>query len=40
MKGCSVVFHTASPFLVTEKDIDPQIDLVDPAVMGTENQMC
>jgi nucleoside-diphosphate-sugar epimerase len=37
MQGCSVVFHTASPFLVTGKDIDPQTDLVDPAVMGTEN---
>jgi nucleoside-diphosphate-sugar epimerase len=37
MQGCSVVFHTASPFVVTGKDIDPQIDLVDPAVMGTEN---
>jgi nucleoside-diphosphate-sugar epimerase len=37
MQGCSVVFHTASPFVVTGKDIDAQTDLVDPAVMGTEN---
>jgi nucleoside-diphosphate-sugar epimerase len=37
MQGCSVVFHTASPFIVTGKDTDPQTDLVEPAVMGTEN---
>ena len=37
MQGCSVVFHTASPFVVTGKDVDPQTELVDPAVMGTEN---
>lgn len=35
MKGCEVVFHTASPF--TSKIKDPQKDLVDPAVLGTEN---
>jgi nucleoside-diphosphate-sugar epimerase len=33
--GCSVIFHTASPFAMTAKD--PQRDLVDPAVQGTEN---
>ncbi len=35
MDGCSVVFHTASPFVLHVKD--PQRDLVDPAVMGTRN---
>jgi nucleoside-diphosphate-sugar epimerase len=35
MKGCGVVFHTASPF--TSEVKDPQKELVDPAVNGTEN---
>lgn len=35
MKGCELVYHTASPF--TSKIKDPQKDLVDPAVKGTEN---
>jgi len=35
MRGCSVVFHTASPFTVTVKD--PQKELIDPAVMGTRS---
>lgn len=35
MKGCSVVFHTASPFTVRVKD--PQKELIDPAVNGTRN---
>ncbi|MEQ8480185.1 MAG: NAD-dependent epimerase/dehydratase family protein [Hoeflea sp.] len=35
MKGCGVVFHTASPF--TSKFGDAQRDLVDPAVRGTRN---
>lgn len=35
MKGCDVVFHTASPFI--SKFTDPQRDLVDPAVNGTRN---
>jgi len=35
MKGCSVVFHTASPFITSVED--PQRDLVDPAVKGTRN---
>ncbi len=35
MKGCEVVFHTASPF--TLDVTDPQKQLVDPAVKGTEN---
>lgn len=35
MAGCELVFHTASPFLLTVKD--PQKELIDPAVKGTEN---
>jgi len=35
MRGCSVVFHTASPFVVGVDD--PQRDLIDPAVNGTRN---
>lgn len=35
MKGCALVFHTASPF--TSKIKDPQKDLVDPALKGTRN---
>lgn len=35
MQGCSVVFHTASPFTLSVND--PQKDLVDPAVNGTRN---
>lgn len=35
MKECELVFHTASPFTTIVKD--PQKDLVDPAVLGTEN---
>lgn len=35
MSGCSVVFHTASPFTTTVKD--PQRELIDPAVDGTRN---
>lgn len=33
--GCSVVFHTASPFTTTVRD--PQRELIDPAVKGTRN---
>lgn len=33
--GCTVIFHTASPFVMKVKD--PQRDLVDPAVKGTRN---
>jgi dihydroflavonol-4-reductase len=32
--GCRVIFHTASPF--TTRITDPQRDLVDPALKGTE----
>ncbi len=35
MKGCELVFHTASPFITTVED--PQRDLIEPAVKGTEN---
>ncbi|MDA4844947.1 NAD-dependent epimerase/dehydratase family protein [Hoeflea poritis] len=35
MNGCSIVFHTASPFVIDVAD--PQRDLVDPAVKGTAN---
>lgn len=35
MAGCSVVFHTASPFIISVKD--PQKELVDPAKLGTRN---
>ena len=35
MQGCTVVFHTASPF--TSKFKDAQKDLIDPALLGTRN---
>jgi nucleoside-diphosphate-sugar epimerase len=35
IKGATYVFHTASPFLTSW--VDPQKDLVDPAVNGTLN---
>lgn len=35
MEGCELVFHTASPFILNVKD--PQKELIDPAVKGTEN---
>ncbi|MGS0468190.1 NAD-dependent epimerase/dehydratase family protein [Cobetia marina] len=35
MAGCAVVFHTASPFVVSVED--PERDLVRPAVEGTRN---
>jgi len=35
MKGCELVFHTASPFIMEVND--PQVDLIDPAVLGTQN---
>jgi nucleoside-diphosphate-sugar epimerase len=35
MKGCELVFHTASPFI--SKINDPQKDLVNPALIGTRN---
>ena len=38
MDGCEVVFHTASPFVLSGIK-DPQKDLVDPAVKGTRNAL-
>ncbi|MFZ1705963.1 MAG: NAD-dependent epimerase/dehydratase family protein [Saprospiraceae bacterium] len=35
MEGCELVYHTASPFTLDVKD--PQKELVDPALKGTEN---
>jgi nucleoside-diphosphate-sugar epimerase len=35
MQGCELVYHTASPFSTTVKD--PQKELIDPALKGTEN---
>ncbi len=35
MKGCELVYHTASPFTSNFKD--PQKELIDPAVLGTRN---
>lgn len=35
MKGCELVYHTASPFTLNVED--PQKELIDPAVKGTEN---
>jgi len=35
MEGCELVFHTASPFTLNVDD--PQKQLIEPAVQGTEN---
>ncbi len=35
MQGCAVVFHTASPFIMSVED--PQKDLIEPAQLGTRN---
>lgn len=35
MEGCELVYHTASPFTLNVED--PQKELIDPAVKGTEN---
>ncbi|MEM9821234.1 MAG: NAD-dependent epimerase/dehydratase family protein [Bacteroidota bacterium] len=35
MEGCELVYHTASPFTTNVKD--PQKELIEPAVLGTEN---
>jgi len=35
MKGCELVYHTASPFSIDVKD--PQKELIDPAKLGTRN---
>lgn len=36
MKGCELVFHTASPFVIRGLN-DPQAELIDPALKGTRN---
>jgi nucleoside-diphosphate-sugar epimerase len=36
MQGCEVIFHMASPFLVTNYK-DAVKDIIEPAVLGTEN---
>jgi len=35
MDECSIVFHTASPFIINVKN--PQKELIDPAKLGTRN---
>lgn len=35
MEGCELVYHTASPFTLEVKD--PQRELIDPALKGTQN---
>jgi len=35
MQGCELVFHTASPFKLDATD--PQIELLEPALSGTQN---
>ncbi|MDW6004081.1 NAD-dependent epimerase/dehydratase family protein [Vibrio mangrovi] len=35
MEGCSIVFHTASPFRLQVSD--PQRELLEPAIQGTRN---
>jgi nucleoside-diphosphate-sugar epimerase len=35
MQGCRLVFHTASPYTINVKN--PQKELIDPALKGTEN---
>ena len=38
MKKCTIVFHTASPFIIDAKRINnPQTDFYDPIVNGTKN---
>ncbi|MGW7257351.1 NAD-dependent epimerase/dehydratase family protein [Streptomyces sp. NPDC054834] len=37
VRGCAVVFHVASPFLMPEQIEDGRRDVVDPAVLGTRN---
>ncbi|WP_281061348.1 NAD-dependent epimerase/dehydratase family protein [Sphingobium sp. Sx8-8] len=37
MRGCRVVMHTASPFLAPSRISDPQRDVVDPALKGTQD---
>ncbi|GHE06183.1 NAD-dependent epimerase/dehydratase family protein [Streptomyces alanosinicus] len=36
-RGCAVVFHVASPFLMPERIRDGRRDVVDPALLGTRH---
>src|SRR5690606_37433163 len=36
MQGCEIVFHMASPFVVTDYK-DAVKDIIEPAILGTEN---
>ncbi|MEU5312947.1 NAD-dependent epimerase/dehydratase family protein [Streptomyces sp. NPDC021562] len=36
-RGCTTVFHVASPFLMPERIRDGRRDVVDPALLGTSN---
>jgi nucleoside-diphosphate-sugar epimerase len=37
MKGCSVVYHIASPFFIENKIRDGQKEVVEPALKGTQH---
>mmetsp|Transcript_15034 Transcript_15034/g.24894 ORF Transcript_15034/g.24894 Transcript_15034/m.24894 type:complete len:190 (-) Transcript_15034:358-927(-) len=37
MQGCSIVFHTASPFVSNVKPSNVQETLLDPAIKGTQS---
>jgi dihydroflavonol-4-reductase len=37
IKGCTVVFHVASPFLAPEQIKNGQKELIEPALQGTRN---
>ncbi|CAH0030096.1 unnamed protein product [Clonostachys rhizophaga] len=37
MKGCGIVFHVASPFIMPEHTKNPQKQLIEPALQGTRN---
>ncbi|KAF6002641.1 hypothetical protein F1559_000888 [Cyanidiococcus yangmingshanensis] len=37
IKQCSVVYHTASPFQISQTGVSGQKRFIDPAVRGTEN---
>ena len=37
MRGCEVVFHVASPFLMPEKIKDGRVDVLEPALRGTRS---
>jgi nucleoside-diphosphate-sugar epimerase len=37
LKGCSVVYHIASPFLIENKIRDSQKEVIKPALKGTQN---